>query len=103
MKSNCKNCGSSEFKDGKCAYCGTDYGLTGDKIQDEWLIANKRKATMEADGWEFYVESQGQYSAHCMKKDDYTYCVFRNNYFQMIEGLWEEYCQLKYKQVMPIK
>ena len=94
---NCKNCGATEFKDGKCSYCGTDYGLTGDITIDQYLIAEKRKGIMEADGWEFSHSTDG--SELIGKKDDSWMVICENPHQELVKGInkaWEHYLEAIY-------
>lgn len=48
---NCKNCNGNEFKDGHCAYCGTEWGFTGEPIVDNYTRVLKRKKILEDEGF----------------------------------------------------
>lgn len=38
----CKNCGSTEFKDNKCIYCGSKIDIS----MKEWMINNLKEKTI---------------------------------------------------------
>jgi len=95
MKSNCKNCGNNDYKDGKCSYCGTDYGLTGDLVQDEWLIALRRKRVMEEDGYVFNIMNH-QLRASDSVSGNIFFSPNAHKITYAIHQVWEWYCDLKY-------
>jgi len=110
---NCKNCAGTEFKDGKCESCGTDYGFTGDKIQDAWLLINKRKKAMEEDGYVFTIDTTTPEPPRPDTKFWRQYYLTPQKFLKVTKGdkvfvgntalienemenIWNWYCKVKY-------